>query len=219
MGCKVSKVRPAELLRSGFDSVLEFIKCDKYDVVWIDLAKPSTFAGDPKLSQIMQRMRAMVTACQRHDVPCVISSHHSSVWHPASVPSFTHRWCAFGIKTQLGNPRAVTHRCASTFAWQSTPCRCPGEAEHVHDLAWRDPCCTGHQRHTVEVEATEDLSDPHGVATPCLGSQPTQQKPQLWSPMLQCQHQHLWTPPTNPRTTMRVPSHIVREEPHPVRVP
>eukprot|EP00435_Cladocopium_sp_Y103_P057491 s245_g19.t2 len=163
---RTERVRPIELLRAGFNSLLEFIKTDRYDMVWIDLAKPSTFVGATNLSQVMQRIRCMVTACRRYDVPCVIASHHSSAWHSVSVTSLidvcqlhvsTHRWCAFGIRTQLGNPSAVTYRCASTFAWQSTPCRCPDEVEHVHDLALRDPCCTAHQRHAIEVEATEHL--------------------------------------------------------------
>lgn len=69
----------------------------------------------------------------------------------------THRWCTFGLKTTGGNPSAVVHRCASTFEWQSTPCQCPADAEHVHDLALRDPCCTAQRRHTYEAEAAANL--------------------------------------------------------------
>ena len=108
----------------------------------------------------------LVTASQRYDLPLVIASSHSAAWEHHSVRSLvevcglklsTHRWCAFGLKTSGGNPSAVTHRCASTFEWQSMPCQCEPDAEHMHDLALRDPCCTAQRRHAYEVEAVMSL--------------------------------------------------------------
>lgn len=166
MDCRVTRVRPVELTRGGFDSILEFIKTDRYDMVWVDLAHPKRFVGATNLSRVMQRLRVLVTASQRYDVPLVIASSHSSAWEHSSVQSLvdvcglklsTHRWCTFGLKTTGGNPSAVVHRCASTFEWQSTPCQCPADAEHVHDLALRDPCCTAQRRHTYEAEAAANL--------------------------------------------------------------
>ena len=165
-GCRVSRARPAELLRGGFDSILEFIKTDEYDMVWIDLSHPSRFVSANQMSNVMQRVRALVTACQRYDVPCVLSSAHAGAWHISCVQAMvtacdlkmsTHRWCTFGITTELFHPSAVTHRCASTFAWQCTPCQCPPSAEHVHDLALRDKTCTSHRRHNCEVKAMANL--------------------------------------------------------------
>ena len=164
--CRVNRVRPVELTRGGFDSLLEFVKSDQYDMVWVDLAYPKRFVVAAKLSVVLQRLRALITACKRYDVPFVMTSSHSSVWETQSVRSLldvcglytsTHRWCAFGIKTSSGNPSAVTHRCASTFKWQSTPCTCSPDVEHVHDLAAQDPTCTAHRRHLYEVEAVTHL--------------------------------------------------------------
>ena len=96
---------------------------------------------------------------------CTIYAH-AGAWHISCVQAMvtacdlkmsTHRWCTFGITTELFHPSAVTHRCASTFAWQCTPCQCPPSAEHVHDLALRDKTCTSHRRHNCEVKAMANL--------------------------------------------------------------
>ena len=53
---RVTRVRPVELTRGGFDSILEFIKTGKFDMVWVDLAQPRRFVGTTKLSQVTQRI-------------------------------------------------------------------------------------------------------------------------------------------------------------------
>ena len=42
--CRVNRVRPVELTRGGFDSLLGFARTDRYDMVWVDLAFPKSAA-------------------------------------------------------------------------------------------------------------------------------------------------------------------------------
>ena len=162
-GWEPVRLRPLELLRSGYHDVLHRLKEGQFDAVWIDLQEARQFAGQERTHQVCNRLSVIMSWARRQSVPVCLSALRRTAWtHPAiqqlvqtnSMHVTHHRWCAAGAKILQSAPASsVQHRVLSTFPLQAHPCRCSPGTEHVFDLDMAKECGGARVRAKAEEQA------------------------------------------------------------------
>ena len=135
-----------ELTRGAeFDRLVEDLKQLRYVFVWLDLQMPKVFCGQPRYSQVLERLRTVLMTAKRNSIPIFVASNRHDAWETDKVQHLVqlcglqesrHQWCALGINATLSSDKSsVVHRIASLPALQDTPCRCPPDIPHVNEVA------------------------------------------------------------------------------------
>ena len=104
-GWEATRLRPLELLRSGFDDAVGRIKQNEYQALWVDLADARQFAGQERTSSVCSRLSVLVSWAGRQEVSVVFAASRHGAWqHPAvkalleqgRYHSSYHNWCRVG---------------------------------------------------------------------------------------------------------------------------
>ena len=140
-GIEPTRVRPTELLRSGFDELISQLKRSEYTAVWVDLDDQRQC---PNRSQVFSRLGVVAGWAQRQSIPYVMSSSRNAVWNQPEVQELVlrhklkqsrHQWCSFGVKVSAEvQASAASHKVMSSVPLPSHACKCPPQTEHLFDL-------------------------------------------------------------------------------------
>ena len=101
-GLEPTRLRPLELLRSGFDDVVHRIKQSEYHAVWIDVADARQFAGQERTSQVCSRLSVLMSWAERQSVPVLLAASRRTSWKHVAFQQLVdrgqffishHSWC------------------------------------------------------------------------------------------------------------------------------
>ena len=148
-GWEPMRLRPLELLRSGFDDAVSRIKQNEFDALWVDVTDARQFAGQERTAQVCSRLAVLLSWAERQALPVVFAASRRTAWqHPAfqaliaqiSYCSSYYSWCSLGAR--ISAPvSAGKHKVLSTVRLPGIECRCPLHTEHVFDLNAQAPGC------------------------------------------------------------------------------
>eukprot|EP00439_Symbiodinium_sp_Y106_P057262 s2270_g8.t1 len=143
-GYEPTRLRPIELLRAGYDDVLDQVKRSAYSAVWVDLTDARQFAGQQRTSQVCSRLQVLAGLAQRQSTPFILSATGAKAWSHPAVQELVyknnfyvsrHHWCRFGIRLSPGiQASSAYHKVMSTIPLSDHPCTCEASVVHSFDL-------------------------------------------------------------------------------------
>ena len=146
-GWEPTRLRPLELLRSGFDDVVHRMKQAEYHAVWVDVADARQFAGQERTSQVCSRLAVLLSWAERQSVPVVLAASRRTAWKHDAFQQLVdrgqfsvshHSWCRFDARMTSATSSAK-HKVLSTVRLPNHDCRCPSSTEHIFDLDDKTP--------------------------------------------------------------------------------
>ena len=137
--------RGVAALHRDYDMVLTQLQRREHAALWIDILEARLFAGEERSVRIWSKLRTMIDAAVRLNIPVAVAGVRHKAWmHPAVVKlredhivtESRHRWCHFGIKLSPGqqHPSCVCCTVLSHPAMANHRCQCPPDTEHIFDL-------------------------------------------------------------------------------------